>query len=88
MVKRIKRQKSRHLASRGREICRRNTQNRPQIKRSSASGTVGGAVLSERIGVITRFLKRKVAIRRDGENFAIAFLPENTVVSRMQKQER
>ena len=44
--------------------------------------------MSERIGVITRFLKRKVAIRRDGENFAIAFLPENTVVSRMQKQER
>ena len=38
--------------------------------------------MSERIGVINRPLKRKVAIRHDGEDFAISFLPEDTVVFR------
>jgi hypothetical protein len=38
--------------------------------------------MSERIGVINGPLKRKVAIRHDGEDFVIAFLPDETVVFR------
>jgi hypothetical protein len=38
--------------------------------------------MSERIGVINRSLKRKVAIRPDGEDFVISFLPQDTVVFR------
>jgi hypothetical protein len=38
--------------------------------------------MSERIGVIDRPLKRKVAIRHDGEDFVISFLPEDLVVFR------
>jgi hypothetical protein len=38
--------------------------------------------MSERIGVINRALKRKVAIRPDGDDFVISFLPEDTVVFR------
>ena len=38
--------------------------------------------MSERIGVINRPLKRKMAIRPDGDDFVISFLPEDTVVFR------
>ena len=38
--------------------------------------------MSDRIGVIDRPLKRKVAIRHDGEDFVISFLPEDLVVFR------
>ena len=38
--------------------------------------------MSERLGVINRPLKRKVAIRRDGEDFVISVMPEDTVVFR------
>ena len=38
--------------------------------------------MSERVGVINRPLKRKVAIRHDGDDFVISFLPEETVVFR------
>jgi hypothetical protein len=38
--------------------------------------------MSERIGMINRPLKRKVAIRLGGDDFVISFLPENTVVFR------
>ena len=43
---------------------------------------VGGASVSERIGVNNRPLKRKVAIRHDGQDFVVSFLPEDTVVFR------
>jgi hypothetical protein len=38
--------------------------------------------MSERIGAINRSLKRKVAIRPDGDDFVISILPEDTVVFR------
>ena len=38
--------------------------------------------MSDRIGVIDRPLKRKVAIRHDGEDFVISFLPEDLIVFR------
>lgn len=44
--------------------------------------------MSERIGAINRPLKRKVAIRHDGEDFVISFLPEDTVVFRQRGSKR
>jgi hypothetical protein len=38
--------------------------------------------MSERIGAINRSLKRKVAIRPDGEDFVISLMPEDLVVFR------
>jgi hypothetical protein len=38
--------------------------------------------MSERIGAIIRSLKRKVAIRPDGEDFVISLIPEDLVVFR------
>jgi len=38
--------------------------------------------MSGEIGVINRPLKRKVAIRRDGDDFVISFQPEDLIVFR------
>ena len=38
--------------------------------------------MSARIGVINRPLKRKVAIRRDGEEFVISVQPDDLIIFR------